>query len=144
MIVRCLLLCVYIVSMQIVCTSVFCSYRAKQIIVFMSWISVVIIIRFMMINRERLNIICLWRSNLQLVPLPPSLTTVHILLLLIVVHTYYVCEAVLHVFHFRRHVQTSEIWRRADRPAVRKCDVPSGSAASSLRSDRELVLVQVT
>jgi len=55
------------------------------------------------------------------------------------------CAAVLHVFHFRRHVRTSEIWRQADRSAARKRDhVPAGrTAAAGLRSDRALVRAQV-
>lgn len=52
--------------------------------------------------------------------------------------------AVLHVFHFRRHVQTWEIWRRqADGSAAHKCHVPGRrTAAAGLRSDRALAQVQ--
>jgi len=52
-------------------------------------------------------------------------------------------QAVLHVFHFRRHVQTSEIWRQADRSVASKCHVPGGRTAAGLRSDRALARAQV-
>lgn len=55
----------------------------------------------------------------------------------------YVCAAVLHVFHFRRNVQTSEIFQWADRPSACKCDVLGRRTAAGLRSDRALARAKV-